>query len=626
MIAQGSKLRVAVLIFAGSVCAMIPALLGQQPGEWPMYGRDAGGTKYSPLKQINTSNVTRLQPAWTYRGAEAGIGSPEITPIVAGGLMYISTPKQRVVALDPETGKPLWEFDPKVERPRHHRGVSYWPGEGRARILHATSDGRLISLDAETGKPAPEFGTTGEVNLKAGATGKFPTAWYAITSPPAIYRNLAIVGPELQEGPSMGPAGSIRAFDLRSGKEVWTFYLAPRPGEPGHDTWGSGGVQDRSGPSAWGPLTLDAQRGIVFAGTGNAADRFYGADRKGTNLYSASVVALDASTGKLKWHFQTTHHDIYDYDLAAAPSLIEVTQSGKRIPALAQATKMGLLFILDRLTGKPLFGVEERPVPKSDVPGEEAWATQPFPLKPPPLARNSMKRDELAHLSPESDTFCQEKWDQHPNKGPYTPPSMNGSSLFPGTAGGTGFGGVSFDPDLGYIFINTQSVGQLQKMFATPPEIAGRGAVPPMPYRATSTRFIDQNGYPCSAPPWGELSAVNASTGDIVWRVPLGNYPELEAKGFKNFGAPNLGGSAVTAGGVVFIAATNDHKFRAFDSRTGKLLWTTDLEATGNATPSTYMGKNGKQYVVINGASPGNMQAFAGGNKVSDTIVAFSLP
>jgi glucose dehydrogenase len=622
-----SRVRgIAALVVAGALVAVVPRLLAQQPYEWPLYGRDSAGTKYSPLRQINTSNVAKLQRAWTYTGAEKGIGSPEITPIVAGGMMYISTPKQRVVALEPETGKTIWEFDPKVDRPRHHRGVSYWPGVGRARILHATSDGRLIALDAETGKPATEFGTNGEVNLKAGATDKFPTAWYAITSPPAIYKNLAFVGPELQEGPSTGPAGSIRAFDLRNGKELWTFYLAPRPGEPGHNTWGSGGVQDRSGPSAWGPITVDAERGLVFAAAGNAADRFYGADRKGTNLYSASVVALDATTGKLKWHFQTTHHDIYDYDLAAGPSLIEVTQNGKKTAAVVQATKMGLLFILDRVTGKPLFGVEERPVPKSDVPGEEAWATQPFPLKPPPLARNSMKRDEVAHLSPESDRFCLEKWDQHPNRGPYTPPSMNGSSLFPGTAGGTGFGGVSFDPELGYIFVNTQSVGQLQKMAATPPGTAGRGAVSPMPYRATSTRFVDQNGYPCNAPPWGELSAVSASTGDVVWRVPLGNYPELEARGFKDFGAPNLGGSIATAGGLVFIAATNDHMFRAFDSKTGKLLWKAELEATGNATPSAYMGNNGKQYVVINGASPGNMQAFAGGDKVSDTIVAFSVP
>lgn len=616
----------AAVVMALGMAAMIPGLFAQHPNEWPAYGRDAGNTKYSPLKQINTDNVARLQRAWVYKSTEEGIGSPEITPLVANGVMYISTAKQRVVALEPETGRIIWEFDAKVDRPRHHRGVSYWPGVGRARILLATSDGRLISLDAETGKPAAEFGSNGEVNLKAGVTQKFPSAWYAITSPPAIYKNVAIIGPELQEGPSQGPPGAIRAFDLRNGKEAWTFNLAPRPGELGHDTWGSGGVDDRSGPSAWGPIAVDEQRGMVFAGTGNAADRFYGADRKGLNLFSASVVAIDANTGKLKWHFQTTHHDIYDYDLASGPTLIDVTAGGKRVAAVAQSTKMGLLFILDRVSGKPIFGVEDRPVPKSDVPGEETWPTQPFPLKPPPLARNSMTRDELAHLSPESDKVCQEKWDQYPNHGPYSPPSMRGNSLFPGTAGGTGFGGVSYDADLGYIFINTQSVGQLQKMTQTPPATVGPGGIPAMPYRATSTRFIDQNGYPCNAPPWGELSAVSAATGDVVWRVPLGNYSELEAKGFRNFGAPNLGGSIVTAGGLVFIAATNDHMFRAFDSRTGHMLWTTELEATGNATPATFMGKNGKQYVVINAAGPGNMQAFAGGDKVSDVVVAFSLP
>lgn len=620
------------LYLALLMTALVSVGHAQNPGDWPLYGRDAGGTKFSPLTQITPANVGTLQVAWIYRTTEPGnTAGPETTPIVVNNVMYISTAKQRAVAIHPTTGKEIWQFDPQVVgAPREHRGVSFWPGDAQtaARIMLATSDGRLFALDAETGKPAQEFGQGGFVNLRTGIMEPYPGAMYAVSSPPAIYKNLAIIGPELPEGPNEGPPGSARAFDIKTGKEVWSFRTVPQAGEAGSDTWGGpDGWKGRNGPSAWGAFTVDVQRGTVFVPTGNASDSFYGGMRKGPNLYAASVVALDANTGKMKWYFQTVKHDVYDYDINNGPSLVEVVRDGKRIPAIAQQTKMGLLFILDRETGRPLFGVEERAVPRSDVPTEETSPTQPFPVKPPPLARLSMTRDEVAHVSPESDKFCQDLWDKYPNKGAFTPPLMTGSSLFPGTAGGGSFGGVSYDPKLNLIFTNTQSVGQLLKMTATPPGATGRGGGPALPYRNQGGgRFTDKSGYPCNAPPWGELAAVSTVTGDIVWRVPLGSYPELEAKGLRNFGTPNLGGSIATAGGLVFIGATSDRMFRAFDSRTGKQLWSTTLEAPANATPSTYMGLDGKQYVVIYAAGAGHLKAFAGGEPVSDSLVAFRLP
>jgi quinoprotein glucose dehydrogenase len=361
---------------------------------------------------------------------------------------------------------------------------------------------------------------------------------------------------------------------------------------------------------------------MVFLPIGNAADSFYGADRKGTNLYSCSVIALDALTGKLRWHYQVVHHDLFDYDLSAPPALIELQRGGKTIPAVAQITKMGLLFILNRMTGQPVFGVEERPVPKSDVPGEDSWPTQPFPLKPPPLARLSITAADITNRTPEAHRFCAEWFSKLRHQGPYTPFGMTASLMMPGTMGGGNWGGVSFDPKLGYIFVNTSSLGGTGHMVK-----ADAGAR--MPYRNEGgyTRFIDQDQYPCQQPPWGELSAVNANTGNIAWRVPLGSYDEVEAQGLKNAGAPNMGGSIVTAGGLVFIAATTDAKFRAFDSGTGKELWMARLDATGDAVPMTYQGRNGKQYVVIAAGGTNRFRMLANTAAVAaDTLIAFSLP
>ncbi len=593
------------------------AALAQDAAEWPAYGRDPGGAKYSPLDQINTKNVSTLAPAWTFHtGDPAGIW--EETPIVAGGVMYLATQKNRVVALDAESGKELWSFDPKTPRVSEHRGVSYWPGDGTtpARVVLTTA-ARLIELDAKTGKPAPDFGDNGEVNLRIGVADAYPNAHYSITSPPSIYKNLMILGPSTQEGPSQGPSGDTRAFDTKTGKLVWRFHTVPQQGEPGNETWGPEGWKDRAGPSQWGGITVDVERGLAFIPVGNPADNFYGGDRKGQNLYANSVVAVEASTGKLRWYFQFVHHDIFDLDIAGPPALIEAAVGGKRVPAVAEFSKNGMLFVLDRMTGKPVWGVEERPVPKSDVPGEEAWPTQPFPLKPQLASRLALTRDEVSNISPESHSYCLEQFGKFKTLGPFTPFSVKEPRLnFPSTIGGGNWAGVSFDPKLSYVFVNFSNIGQTGFMVATPP-----GS--PLPYRnqGAYARFLDQEGYPCNQPPWGELAAVDTRTGEVAWRIPLGAYEEMEAKGIKNAGALNLGGSIATAGGLVFIAATNDQRFRAFDSRTGRELWTAELDASGNATPITYRGRDGTQYVAIAAGGPGHLRRGSTG----DSVIAFSL-
>ncbi len=590
--------------------------------DWPVYGHDAGGTKYSPLAQIQPGNVQRLARAWTYHTGEQG-STFEATPVVIGGVLYVSTQQQKIVALDAETGAEIWKFDPKVKGSREHRGVAYWGGDtGFApRIVFGTADGRLMALDAKTGRPAAGFGDNGVVDLRAGLADDYPRAGLAVTSPPSIYRNLAIVGASTPEGPGKGPSGDPRAYDVRTGKLVWRFHLVPHPGEPGNETWGPEGWKDRSGPSLWSGITVDSERGMVFFPVGNAADSFYGADRKGTNLYANCVVALDAATGKLRWYFQTTHHDIFDYDVPAPPALIDVTRNGKKIPAVAQITKMGLLFILDRLTGKPIFGVEERAVPASDVPGEEAWPTQPFPLKPPPLARIAMTRDEVSKRTPEVEKYCTAQFDELTGAKLYTPYGTKKTLVFPGAMGGGNWGGVSFDPKAGYVFVNTSNMGAIGHLVPAAPGAA-------VAYRNESgyARFLDAEHYPCQQPPWGELTAVNANTGEVAWKVPLGSFPEIEAQGLKDAGTPNVGGTIATGGGLVFVAATNDAMFRAFDSKTGKMLWSAKLDATGNSTPVTYQGRSGKQYVAIVAGGPahlrnvGDMSADKG-----DSLIAFAL-
>jgi glucose dehydrogenase len=439
--------------------------------EWPYYGGDAGGTRYSPLTQISRENVSRLKRAWTYHTGEVERkgnatdrhrAAPfESTPLVVDGVLYFSTPSNRVIALNAETGEEIWKFDPQANsgKPRQyyqHRGVSYWRSkDGRdTRILYGTFDGTLIALDAKTGKLRNDFGTNGIVNLRAGLEGDQPGALYSVTSSPAVYKDLVITGAMVPEFPSKGPSGQVRAFDVRTGKLIWTFHTIPRPGERGHETWEGEAWKDRTGANVWSTMSVDNERGLIFLPIGSSSYDFYGADRKGADLFSNSLVALNAATGKLVWYFQMVHHDIWDYDMPAQPVLITVTREGKKIPAVAQVTKMGFVFVLDRLTGKPIFPVEERPVPKSEVPGEAAWPTQPFPLKPPPLVRQSFTEADVTDVSPESKKYCTELFHSMRGGKIYTPYGLDLTLIVPGTLGGGNWSSGSYDAKTGHFFVN----------------------------------------------------------------------------------------------------------------------------------------------------------------------------
>jgi quinoprotein glucose dehydrogenase len=582
--------------------------------DWPAYAHDPAGQRYSPLTQINTSNVGKLKLAWQYGNDPARIDlnpatraltATEAVPIMVDGVLFTPTVHHTIVALDPQTGREIWKYDlGKVAAPL--RGVTWWRGDKNApaEILAGTSDGHLLAINARSGKLVPGFGTEGSLNLRQNVTEKFPDAAYHMSSPGLIYRNLIITGAQGKEDDPDGPAMDVRAWDLHTGKLIWTFHTIPHPGEPGYETWPKDYWVAAGSPANWGAATLDAQRGLLFLPIGQPAAQYYGGARHGQNLYSSSIVALDAATGAVRWHFQLTHHDLWDYDAEAAPSLIDVIRQGKKIAAVVAVSKPGLMFFLDRETGKSLYPVEERPVPQSDVPGEESWPTQPFPLKPPPLARLGMTPDEIFTGEPEHEKFCRdlaEKIGGIHNLGAYTPySSKEFRVIFPGQQGGPNYGGVAVDPKLGYVFVNSRNVAGMGRLDKTKEgdQVAYR-RFSPLGAGSFNARFWDPSKQlPCQQPPWAELMAVDGNSGDIAWRVPLGTSDELEAKGIHNTGAFGQGGPIVTAGGLVFIAGTIDRRFRAFDSHTGKLLWEVKLDAEGHTSPITY-SHNGKQYVLI---------------------------
>ena len=587
---------IAALLATSALAAPAPRI---GPGDWPNLGGDDGGTKFSPLTQITPQNVAGLKKAWTWDTGDPSVGFRgwEITPIVVDNVMYLSTTGKKVVALNAESGAPIWSVNLAalgVKGTGAKYGVSYWPGDGRAapRIVVATTDGFLLQFDAKTGKLFTGIGNKGLIDLKVGVMEKFGGT-YTPGSTPAIYKNLAILSPTSGEQGRYGVPGDPRAFDLTTGKEVWRFHTVPRPGDDNFGTWGENGWQDRRGPGSWVPITVDKERGIAYVALGNATDQNYGGSRPGSNLYATSVIALDARTGKLKWYFQITHHDIFDWDVNAAPTLIDVHKDGRTIPAIAQSTKVGYLWILDRVTGDPVFGSEERPALASDAPGEVASPTQPFPLKPEAISRVAMTRKEVSRIAPETVKSCQAQYDKAVQAGPNTPYGMTPSLVFPSSEGGGSWGGASYDPSLGYIFVNTRSLGTLAVLQPTKSSNILES------YAKRKIPFDDPDGYPCSAAPWGELMAINANTGETVWREPLGEYKELTARGVPKTGVPNAGGTIVTAGGVVFVGATADAMFRAFDAKTGRELWSTQLPANAINTPMTYRGENGKQYVAI---------------------------
>jgi quinoprotein glucose dehydrogenase len=606
-----------------AICTgMVLGLLSVRPGaqsDWPTYGNDAGHQRHSTLTQITPGNVRSLAPAWMFDTGVAGRKWLS-TPIVVNNRMFLTLPRGGVVALEPETGRVLWRFDATVTG-RIARAVSYWPGEAAfgARLLYGAGD-RIIALDPVAGTPIESFGNRGVAIVHPGAPAGQPSNdSFSISSPPAIYKHLAIVGGSLSENAHQGPPGDPQAIDVRTGRIVWRFHAVPRPGEPGHESWGAG-WQDRGGPSLWGLITVDIERGVVFLPFGNPGGSFYGGDRPGDNLYSASVVALDAETGAYKWHYQTTRHDLWDADLAAAPALVEVTKDARRLQAVAIVTKMGgMVFLLDRETGKPIYPVEERAVPASDVPGEVVTRTQPFPTRPAPWARLSMTRGDLTTVTPESQKFCTEWWDRERmhNEGAYTPYGATGTTVvFSGTVGGGNWGGGSFHPGLGYFIVNTSNLGTIGRM-----TLRANGLYQ---NELAYTRFWDDSRYPCQQPPWGELVAVNVNTGEIAWRVPFGIYEALVKKGIPTTGTPNLGGPITTSSGLVFIGATKDQRFRAFDARTGQELWSIKLDAAAVATPMTYLGRNGKQYVVVAAGGPGDTDR-GGTENYPQRLYAFSV-
>jgi glucose dehydrogenase len=609
-----------ILEAAALCCALVSALVAADVNDWPSHDHDPGGQRFSPLEQITTANVAQLQRAWTF---DTGVTGIQVTPLVINGAMYVTAGKD-IVALEPETAKVRWKYTAPAAVSR--RGVAYWPGDRDtpARLFSGAGD-RLIAVDAERGTPATGFGESGSVDLKASIRGDVDGG-FSLVSPPAIYRNIVITGGNNgEQSPSLGLYGDIRGWDAHTGKLLWSFHTVPRAGEPGVETWDGDSWKNRSGTNVWSFFTIDTDRGIVYAPIGSPTSDYYGADRKGDGLYGNSIVALDATTGRLRWYRQIVHHDLWDYDLPAAPTLVDVKRNGRTIPAVAVMTKMALLFIFDRVTGEPIFGVEERPVPQSTVPGEASSRTQPFPLKPSPLARNTFDpAKDFYNLTPDHAAYCRELWDTNKmyTKGPYTPPGVDGVMVtFPSTLGGGNWNGLSYDPTLGLVFTSVMNLGQVARMVQGTARGGTTTWVRRGPWGGVVGRFWDpESKIPCSAPPFGELVAVDVNRGEIAWKVPIGFVESLKAKNVTGTGALNIGGSIATAGGLLFIGATNDNRFRAFDSRSGRQLWETELEASAHTLPATFLGRDGRQYVVV-AAGGGSYLASPAGTK----IVAFAL-
>jgi quinoprotein glucose dehydrogenase len=660
---------------------------------WPVNG-GPDNIRYSPLKQITRENVGQLKMAWSYDSHDAFKDSEmQSNPIIVDGVLYATTPTLKVVALDAGTGRELWSYDPSggaaPQRRYRHRGVTVY----RDRVFF-TYRNFLYALDRKAGKPIPSFGTEGRIDLREGLDRPVEKMSVSASSPGVIFEDMLIMGSTVPET-LPGSPGFIRAFDTKTGKLRWVFRTIPRPGEFGYETWSKDSYKISGGANAWAGLSIDAKLGIVLAATGSASFDFYGANRIGDNLFANCVLALDARTGKRIWHFQGIHHDVWDLDFPAAPSLVTVTRNGQKVDAVAQITKTGYVYVLDRKTGKPLFDVKERQVPASNVEGEVLSRTQPYPVKPPPFTRQAFTEDMITNRTPEAHEAVLQTFRSVDSKGVYTPPSLRGTMLFPGTDGGGEWGGAAYDPETGLLYVNsneqpwiirlvTHDTKSLYKnncggchgddLKGAPPtfpplvdigkrrsreELAsiireGTGRMPGFDHlgrgineivdflitgkdtavAAADPRdenwlkyrnegyilFRDPEGYPPLTPPWGTLNAIDLNKGEIRWQIPLGEYPELVAKGMTNTGSDNYGGPVVTASGLLFIGATNfDKKFRAFDKLTGKLLWETVLPAAGNATPSIYEIR-GRQYVAIvcgggkNGAPSGS------------SIVAFALP
>ena len=691
---SGFAMTIAAGSFALAACThLLPAKTSLT--DWSVYGASRGD-RYSSLTQIDRSNVGSLREAWRL---DTGMGGMQTSPLMIGGLLYVVTPKQSVMALDPTTGKMIWTWDAPEPGEQPVRGLTYWTGGGQ-QLLFTSNGPFLVALDPATGNLVTSFGQDGRIDLREGLGRNAKDLATFLTTPGVIRGDLIITGFRTSENHPAAP-GAVRAYDVRTGAIRWTFNLVPRPGEPGHETWPADAWKSAGGANNWPGMVVDEQRGIVFVPTGSPVDDFYGGDRPGDNLYADSLLALDARTGRKLWHFQGGHHDIWDRDFPSPPVLVSLVRDGKRIDAVAQPSKQGFLFVFDRVTGKPVFPIEERPTPQSDVPGERTAPTQPFALKPEPYARQVLTEDMLTRRTPEAHAAAVAQFRNMRSGGPFMPFTVGKDTIvFPGYDGGAEWGGPGFDPKTGVIYINSNDIPWLgalaenkaiesagQRIYqeqcaachgdgrsGSPPEFPplrnikakldraqitsivhnGRGRMPGFPhirgpdlnalidylnddpgnrqevtsgqvsrspYRFTGYRkWQDEDGYPAVAPPWGTLNAIDLNTGDYVWRVPLGEYPELAARGMIT-GTENYGGPVVTASGLLFIGATIfDRKIRAFDSRTGALLWQHLLPYGGTATPITYMAV-GKQYIVIATSGSRNPKGPQG-----SAYVAFALP
>jgi quinoprotein glucose dehydrogenase len=602
-----------------------------------VYGGDQGATRYSPLDDINRGNVAGLQVAWTWKPAERALpefatqpGNFQNTPLMIDDVLYVSTPYNRVVALDARTAQELWRYDPepfKDGQPPNgtgfvHRGVAAWRDEaGRLRIF-MNSRYRLISLDAKTGLPVPGFGANGIVDLTVGLSWKVNPLHYTNTSPPVVYRNLVILGNGVGDRLTYrnDPPGDVRAFDARTGKLVWTFRPIPRPGEFGNETWGESSWQFTGHTNVWAPMSLDEARGLLYLPVSTPSNDYYGARRPGANLFAESIVCLDAQTGLRKWHYQIVHHGLWDYDLPAAPVLTSITVDGRAIEAVVQLTKQGFAFVFDRVSGEPVWPIEERPVPASDVVREQAWETQPFPTKPPAFSEQGVSLHDAFDLTPELRERARAELSKYKLGPLYTPPSMQGTVMRPGVIGGANWGGGAFDPQTGLLYVkssNTPAVLRLGEPDRSPnnPRASEVDAV--LINRGGSGTFMD--GLPLLKPPFGHLTAIDLNRGEIAWRVPFGDTPALRKHpALKDvalpdrLGAAGAPGTIVTSGGLVF-AGGGDMALNALDAMTGATLWRGHLAQRTTGTPMTYR-TGGRQYVVI---------ATGGGENAE--LVAFSL-
>lgn len=589
---------------------------------WESWGKSPGGGRYAPLDQINRDNLGQLTRAWTYHHGDLNDSKTsqdrnvfECTPLVVDGVMYLITPWSNVIALDASTGSEIWRFDSgfKLEPLGGllaARGVSYWREGDDARIFAPVRDGRLYALDAKTGKPVESFGNGGHVDLKQLMPACARNLY--LSSPPAIFENLVVQGFGLEDGAYNREHCPLHAFDARTGAVVWTFNTIPRAGEFGAETWENESWKTHGGANVWSLMSVDAERGLLYLPVSAPSYDFWGGDRQGQGLFGNSLVALNARTGERQWHFQIVHHDLWDYDLPAQPLLADITVDGVAIPAVVQLSKTGHAFVFNRSSGEPVWPIEERPVPASDVDGEAAWPTQPIPTKPPALSRQGLTEADVGGLDAESHAALLEEFRSMRSEGLFTPPSFKGTLVMPGFHGGANWSSGAFDPNTGRIIVNTTEVPCIAKLNP-------RGA----PARIYGwDRWRDKERYPAITPPWGQLVAVNLNTGTIDWRVPLGTHEELAGRVAGETGMENIGGAMVTKSGLIFIASTPDAKLRVYDVNDGKQLFETKLDAPGYAAPVSY-AVNGKQYIAI---------CAGGGHKNglrtpgSDTVIAYSLP